>query len=370
MDQVPSSPARSQALIYDGRLGELYGIFLLNILFTVLTLGIWRFWAITRYRRYFWSHTQFGGERFEYTGKGGELFVGFLLAGLVLVGSVAVAFGLAFVLGMIWPPLAVLPIVLLYGLVIVLAAGAVFSAQRYRLTRTVWRGIRGGMTGSMLRYGLAAVLYTLAAAFTLMQLLPWAQVRLAERRINASNFGSSRFAFQGQAGQLYGAFLLTFLAAAALFAAIAMAEWVVLQSLLPVIFNHSGAVAAPELPPGLALALVGGMLAFSIGAGLIGCWFRALFERHVVGRTTLGPLQFSSTMSGTGLLGLVVGNLLILLFTLGLGFPVVLHRNATFLARTLWVSGSLDLVALTQSTTGAARFGEGMFQQLDGGGIL
>ncbi len=103
---------------------------------------------------------------------------------------------------------------------------------------------------------------------------------------------------------------------------------------------------------------------------MIGCWYRALFERHVVGRSTLGPLQFSSTMTGTGLLGLALGNLLILLFTLGLGYPIVLHRNAAFLARTLWFTGALDLAALAQSTTGAARFGEGMFQQLDGGGIL
>ncbi len=38
MDQMATS-ARHQALEYDGRIGEIYSIFLLNILFTILTLG-------------------------------------------------------------------------------------------------------------------------------------------------------------------------------------------------------------------------------------------------------------------------------------------------------------------------------------------
>ena len=69
---------------YDGRLSELYAIFIPNLLLTIVTLGVYRFWAITRMRRYLWSRFVFLGERFEYTGTGGELFRGFLLAMLVL----------------------------------------------------------------------------------------------------------------------------------------------------------------------------------------------------------------------------------------------------------------------------------------------
>lgn len=96
----------------------------------------------------------------------------------------------------------------------------------------------------------------------------------------------------------------------------------------------------------------------------------AAFERHVIGRTTLGPLRFSSTLTGLGLLGLMLGNALILLFTLGFGLPVVLQRNMRFLARNLWVSGVLDLPALVQGTAQEPRLAEGMFQVLDGGGAF
>ena len=53
-------------------------------LLTVLTLGIYRFWARTRLRRYIWSAIDAGGDSFEYTGMGLEKFLGFLIALVVL----------------------------------------------------------------------------------------------------------------------------------------------------------------------------------------------------------------------------------------------------------------------------------------------
>ena len=47
---------------------------------TVVTLGIYRFWARTRLRRYIWSSIMPGGDSFEYTGTGLEKFLGFLIA--------------------------------------------------------------------------------------------------------------------------------------------------------------------------------------------------------------------------------------------------------------------------------------------------
>jgi uncharacterized membrane protein YjgN (DUF898 family) len=373
MDQ--STSARSPALSYDGRLGELYGIFLMNLLWTVLTLGIFRFWATTRIRRYLWSRTRFQGERFEYTGTGGELFVGVLLAILILIGAVVVAGVLFAVLYAIWQPLGVLAVLLLYGGIFVVASGAVFSAQRYKLSRTTWAGIRGGMTGSMLAYGLRAVLYGILAALTLFQMLPWRAVRLAEQRINASSLGNLRFRFQGRARDVYGPFLLTLLGTLALLALLAAGAWAVLQDYVPAIqaamARRGGAPTSADvlLFQRLTWVGIGAFLLFSLGSGLLNLWYVALFERHVIGRTNLGPLRFSSTLTGRGLLWLSVVNAAVLLVTLGLGFPVVLQRTMRFLAHNLWVSGALDLPALEQGTAPEPRLAEGLFQLLDGGAI-
>ncbi len=307
MDQ--STSARSPALTYDGQLGELYGIFLMNLLWTVLTLGIFRFWAITRIRRYLWSRTRFQGERFEYTGTGGELFVGVLLAILMLIGAVVVTGVLFAALYAIWHPLGAVAVLLLYGGLFVVAAGAVFSAQHYKLSRTVWAGIRGGMTGSMLAYGLRSVLYAILAGLTLFQMLPWRSIRLAEQRINASSLGNLRFRFQGRARDVYGPFLLTLLGALALLALVAAGAWTVVQGYLPAIqaamAQRGGAGPTPTdlmLFQRLTWVAIGAFVLFSMGSALINLWYVALFERHVIGRTTLGPLRFSSTLTGRGLL--------------------------------------------------------------------
>lgn len=375
MDQ--STSARSPALTYDGQLGELYGIFLMNLLWTVLTLGIFRFWAITRIRRYLWSRTRFQGERFEYTGTGGELFVGVLLAILMLIGAVVVTGVLFAALYAIWHPLGAVAVLLLYGGLFVVAAGAVFSAQHYKLSRTVWAGIRGGMTGSMLAYGLRSVLYAILAGLTLFQMLPWRSIRLAEQRINASSLGNLRFRFQGRARDVYGPFLLTLLGALALLALVAAGAWTVVQGYLPAIqaamARRGGAGPTPAdlmLFQRLTWVAIGAFVLFSMGSALINLWYVALFERHVIGRTTLGPLRFSSTLTGRGLLWLSLVNAVVLLVTLGLGFPVVLQRTMRFLARNLWVSGALDLPALEQGTTQEPRLAEGLFQLLDGGGAI
>ena len=81
-DLTPTRP------IYDGRLGELYGIYLRHLVLMVLTLGWSRFWGRTRLRRYLWNHLSILGDRFEYRGRGLELFVGFMI-----VLSIALAIG-------------------------------------------------------------------------------------------------------------------------------------------------------------------------------------------------------------------------------------------------------------------------------------
>jgi len=229
-----NSDTPTALLSYDGKIGDLYRIFLVNLLLTIVTLGIWRFWATTRIRRYLWSRTSSGGVRFEYDGTGGQLFVGFVL-------SFGLLFALLFaaqMLGMLLRPtsnvLATVPSVMVWCALVVLAFGAPFAAQRYRLGHTVWRGIRGGMQGSMITYGLRSLLYYMAVGLTLAQLLPWASLRLLERRINASSFGSQRFVSRGRPGRLYVRFLVTSIEVVLLGIVVFGAVFIIVSPLLPV----------------------------------------------------------------------------------------------------------------------------------------
>jgi uncharacterized membrane protein YjgN (DUF898 family) len=354
-------------LQYDGRIADLYRIFLINLLLNIVTIGIWRFWAVTRTRRYVWSRTSLCGSRFEYDGTGGQLFVGFLFAILIIFGMAVVAVILTYLLrgaGAV----SGLPIVLLELCIVVLALGAPFSAQRYRVSHTVWRGIRGGMQGSMLAYGLRSLFYFMLVALTFYQLAPWATLRLLERRINASAFGNLRFTSRGKPGQLYLRFLLTFAGMVALVLIIAVAEWGFGRSVINALLRHApGQPLDPRLARQLIFVLLPAYFVFLLGAAIISASYAAAFSRHVAGHTTLAGLQFSSRVTAGTVLGLILGNALILVLTLGLGMPFVIQRNARYFTSNLLAAGTLDLDTIGQSTQPASRYGEGMFQALDAG---
>ena len=62
-DSETAGQSLSVKLAFDGRAGELVGMVLANLFLTIITLGIYRFWAKTRIRRYFWAHTRLNGKR-------------------------------------------------------------------------------------------------------------------------------------------------------------------------------------------------------------------------------------------------------------------------------------------------------------------
>lgn len=75
----------TDSLKYDGSISDLYKIYLVNLLLTILTLGIYHFWAKTRKRRYIASSLQLKEDRFEYTGYGSELFYGLIYGLFILI---------------------------------------------------------------------------------------------------------------------------------------------------------------------------------------------------------------------------------------------------------------------------------------------
>jgi len=369
------SPASLQQMLhYDGKLADLYRIYLVNLLLTIVTLGIWRFWGMTRLRRYVWSRTSMAGDRFEYDGTGLQLFLSFLLAGAVLVGTLIVTILLTMLLRQFSTRLAVLPIFLFELVIVVLALGAPFSAQRYRLGHTLWRGIRGGMEGSAIQYGMRSLAYFLLAAVTLYQLLPWATLRLREQLISASFLGDLRLHARGRPGQLYLIFLATFVGIVLLGVAVAgvvlALDWSGIRAMMTANAHARGAPPDPQQARLILHSIyyvIAGYVVFFFGAALISCAYSAAFWRHLLAHTKAGAIQFGSHVAARDVFVLIGGNFLILLATLGLGYPIIIQRNVRFFTGNLLASGTPDPATLRQSDRPVPSLGEGMFQQLDAG---
>jgi uncharacterized membrane protein YjgN (DUF898 family) len=197
-------PRTAPAIMFSGRRRDLARLALANSLLTLLTLGIYRFWARTRIRRFYWQSIEIAGDPLEYTGRGLELFLGFLIV-LAVFLPIAIAFSaLQNFLAFDAPEYAVAAQLALFVLLWWLIGYAVYRARRYRLTRTLWRGIRCGQDGSAMRYAWTRFGWTLAAIVTLGVAVPWYHVALRRFEMRHTCFGFSRFAYAGRGRDLFG----------------------------------------------------------------------------------------------------------------------------------------------------------------------
>ena len=190
-----SGSAPAGAARFVGRSQPFWGLVSRGAVLLMLTLGIYRFWLTTDIRRYLWSSTEVADESFEYTGTPRELLLGFLIAIAVLVPLYSTFFLLTLMLGEIWSALALLVLTFL-------GQYAVFRARRYRLTRTVYRGIRFHQTGSALRYSVCAVLWWSLVVLSLGLAYPFAQSQLEHFKMRHTFFGNLPGRFQGSGWRL------------------------------------------------------------------------------------------------------------------------------------------------------------------------
>ena len=388
------------AFAFEGDWRELTPILLSNLLLSIVTLGFYRFWGISRERRYLWSRTRFIDDRLEWTGTGKELFLGFLL---VLVILIVPLFVLQFVAQALLlqgqKGLAGLMVISLYLVFFYVAGLAVFRGLRYRLSRTNWHGIRGGSDDPGFGYGWSYTWKTIAGTFVLGLLIPWSMTSLWSERWNRMSFGPHRFESDPEWGGLMKRFLLCYLApVVALFVGIATAIAGAASG------NVSGGVA------GGVFAVILLVVSIYIVLPLMALAYYAAFFREMIGTLRLSTLHFHFSARTKDWLLLMLGNVglyalvfvtafllasllgvaalpkdpqalaqppiaslailgLIIVIPLGLVGGFVRYRNWHFFIRHLEAGGEIDLAKLTQSSTPEPRQGEGLLDALDMGGL-
>ncbi len=267
------------------------------------TLGIYRFWLTTDIRRFLWSNTELAGERFEYIGTARELLLGFLIAVAILLPLYAGFFLLTLGLG------ASAGVANLFALLILTVLGqyAVYRARRYRLTRTVYRGIRFHQTGSAWRYAGCAVLWWTLIVMTLGLAYPLAQSRLERLKMLNTFFGDLQGRFEGSATRLLlRGLLLWFLAVAPFVAGLAATLLGVDWSALPAAASSDDVLNRLEAS-GLDRALVYGALAGAwllLAIAILYPMFQALVLRWWVSGLRFGEITVTSHLRTAQVFGL------------------------------------------------------------------
>jgi uncharacterized membrane protein YjgN (DUF898 family) len=184
---------------FSGDRGEFFRLLRRGAALEFVTLGFYRFWLVTDIRRHLWSNTQIDGDAAEYTGRGKELLIGFLFALAILV-PIYLLYFLAGLEAERHQEFASLPLIAFFYL---FGQFAIYRARRYRLTRTVWRGVRFWMDGSAWSYAARSALWGLLMLPTLGLILPWREAALERYKMRHCYYGDLQGSFEGRGREFF-----------------------------------------------------------------------------------------------------------------------------------------------------------------------
>jgi uncharacterized membrane protein YjgN (DUF898 family) len=308
-------PAASRRLQFHGAAGSLFGIYAVNVLFTLLTLGVYYFWGKARVRAYLFGQTELERDRLAYHGTGLELLVGFV-KGVIVFGIPVVSLSILPQIYGAPDQVATALSRLLWLLGLLLVPVAMVGSRRYRLSRTSWRGIRFSFRGRVREFVGIFVVGSILTSLTLGIYYPVFVTKRQAFMVSHAYFGSRKFDFDGQGRALIGPFL------------------------------------------GMALL-------FLPTLGLSWFWFSARRYRFFTEHTRVGAIRFRSTVSGARLAWLQISNVVAIVGTLGLAWPWTVVRGVRFYYRYMTLEGILDVSDVHQDARAASATGEGLAGLLD-----
>lgn len=168
---------------FSGRGLEFFKIWIVNVLLTILTLGIYSAWAKVRTNQYFYGSTQVHGQSFQYLATGWQILKGRLIAALALV-----------IFSVISNLSVVLYFVLILGLYAVIP-WLIKSGIRFGARATSWRNVRFDFEGTYWGALKAFILWPMVGVLTLGILMPRAVQRSAQYMVEGYRFGTEKFEF-------------------------------------------------------------------------------------------------------------------------------------------------------------------------------
>ena len=340
---APSRPesAHIEALRFSGTGSEYFRIWIVNLLLTIVTLGIYSPWAKVRRLRYFYGSTTLAGSSFEYHARPIQILKGRLIAVAALVAYSAGT--------RLWP----LSVLILFPLLMLAIPWVIVRSRRFQTRMSSWRNIRFGFHGT---YGGAFAAYIgwgLLAVITFYLMLPLWLYHKAKFLIAGSSYGDTRIRFERTAGA-YFALYYKVLGFSALTMVIVGVTFDVAKKL-------------PGAGPALAIAALLGVLAMVI---VLSAYYERSFVNATFDGVRIGPHTLRCRVRLGRLLYLYVTNIFAIIFTLGLYFPWALVRRLKYQIECMHVDavGDLDqFVATAQPDASAVGEEIGDFFDLDFG---
>ena len=339
---------------FTGSGSEYFRIWIVNLLLSILTLGIYSAWAKVRRLKYFYGNTLVDGSPLDYHGTPIAILKGRIVAAIMLgiwmgvqqFGSLQLI-GIVFVIG-----LAILPWLLVRSL-------------RFQFFNTSYRGVRFGFGGATSRaylvFGMWALLLFPGVVMSfvsplymlpvLLLIAPLAHQQLRKFLVDGVRYGNLPGSMRASAGTFYLVYLLTLLIVVGALVGIGLVGIAIpgmLQSVQTTMAMLGGDIGLGAGMLALVVAVaVGAMVVFILFAGP---FFLVRIRNLVWNRSQIGEHQFRSRAKVWPFIWITVSNFLLILVTLGLFTPAAQIRKARYLIQSMALvpQGSLDDIVATQ----------------------
>ncbi|EOB4964212.1 TPA: DUF898 domain-containing protein [Vibrio vulnificus] len=359
----------TNSIQFKGQGGEFFGIWIVNILLSVITLGIYSAWAKVRTKRYFYGNTFIAGDNFEYHAQPMQLLKGRLVAlALVVIWVVANSFF----------PLASLVLLALFyvGLPWLLWSNARFDSAMtsYRNVHFAFNGSLKEAYMSILGRGLASLLIiaiyiaivvasanasamvaTLLGFGTLVLmfvLYAWVVAGIHQYFASGYQYGDWKFVAKIETGFFLKtyckAMLIGFLTAVAFM--IVMGTFVLGTDIMNI---FAGEVDLLEGKGDFAYVVVTYLVTITMSLGIT-AYTTTRIRNYVFSRLTATAeaqseteFRFASTFGVWDYMSLIVTNFLLQVITLGLARPWVMVRTSRYVASHTGVIGDMDTLKAT-----------------------
>lgn len=331
----PAAGAR-EPFVFTADWSEYFKIWIVNVLLTIVTLGVYAAWAKVRRRRYFYSNTRLFGHTFEYLADPVRILYG----NIIVVGIF-----LLLTLSQVVSPFLYLGLAILFGIA---APWLVVRALAFNARNTAWRGLRFNFTGT---YGPAATVFLLLPLlipFTLGFIFPYIAKRQKDFILSHHAYGTTPFGFTGRTEdfyKIYGVTVLFFLPAVALY----------FTFIVFVVATAGRGGGQPPPPEAFAPVLL--LFIVAIPLAMIGSfYFRSRMFNLVWNQTSIAGNRFVASMRARDLLLVHLVNSIVTGMTAGLLHPWAAVRMVKFQLDSLRVipAGNIDsFVAASEPPVGA-----------------
>lgn len=302
---------------FHGSGGEYFKIWIVNILLSIITLGIYSAWAKVRNKRYFYGNTYLNKASFEYTALPMQILKGRIIAVLALF-AVNLISQFAPTVGSI-----------LFLIIFLAMPWIVMKALAFNARNSRYKNIHFNFAQDFKATAKVFILGPIMYVFTFGLGFPLWQYWLKKYLVSNHLFGKSKFQFHlDKSGPFYGVYIIAFL----LFIVVGMSFFFIAMLMGGLTLTSNSSTTS-------LISTVAIMVFYFFVIAYIRSQIYNITYQH----TSIDGHKFSANMPVWGLAKLYFINTVGIILTLGLFIPWAMVRSAQFRARYTEMQTTVDL---------------------------